>query len=477
MKRDESKKDFLNSVTKIIQRHGMIRPGDGVVAAVSGGPDSTALLHILNTLKAEMEFWMVPAHLDHRLRRESGKDAEFVREMSRELGMEARIRSVDVGEIAARRGMSIEEAGRSARYAFFEEIRASTGAGVIATAHHADDAFETFFLRIFRGSSLQGLTGIAPTRGCIVRPLIETSRARIMRFLEDQGIPYRIDPTNLDVSSDRNFIRNRLIPAIEEHFPNFRSPLERTVELLGEEEQFVNERAKELYSQAVSRSDAGLEMSIRDLRSAPMVLASRAILLALYAFSGPDVRWTRCHVRAIWRLLRSASPSGMAHLPGDILAAREYDRLLLSRGTTAESAPQREIEIFELGTVEVPGTGHILSLQLLERQGIRPEEYDGITAAAFDADKVPFPLTIRNPRPGDRFRPWGLNGTRKLKKVLIDLKIPQSLRKSLPLLLKGDEILWIPGVRRSDAAPIQDSTRRVLEVSIVKCSRPLTDSV
>ncbi|MGO9569977.1 MAG: tRNA lysidine(34) synthetase TilS [Desulfomonilaceae bacterium] len=477
MKRDESKKGLLTSVTDVIKRYRMIQRGDGVVVAISGGPDSTALMYILNILKGEMDFWMVPAHLDHRLRPESGMDAEFVREMSHKLSMEARIKSVNVRDLAAKRGISVEEAGRDARYAFFEEIRASSGARVVATAHHLDDVLETFFLRIFRGSSLKGLTGIAPARAGIVRPLIETSRAAILHFLEEEEIPYRIDPTNLDINCDRNFVRNRLIPKIEEHFPNFRNPLQRTIELLGEEEQFVKEMAQKLYSQTVSRTETGLELNVPALRSAPMVLASRAILLALYTISGPDVRWTRSHVETIWKLPRSQSPSAVAHLPEGLVAAREYDRLVLSKGAVAESKPQPVILVSGPGIVEIPGTGHILRLQLREREVMRLQEYDGITAVAFDADEVSFPLTVRSPRPGDRFRPWGLQGTRKLKKVLIDLKIPRDFRKQLPLLLKGDTILWIPGVRRSDAAPIRSATRRVLEVRIVKSSEPLPDNV
>ncbi len=477
MKRDQSNKDLLTSVTKVIQRYGMIQRGDGVVVAVSGGPDSTALLHILNRLKAEMDFWMVPAHLDHRLRPESGMDAEFVKEMSRQLGLEAQVRSVDVREIADRGGISLEEAGRSARYAFFEEIRASSGARVIATAHHRDDVFETFFLRIFRGSSLQGLKGIAPIRGRVVRPLVETSRAHIIRFLEEEGIPCRIDPSNLEISYDRNFIRNRLIPTIEQNFPNFRNPLKRTIELLRDEEQFVGKLARKLYSKMISRSEAGLQINVPGLRSAPTVLAFRVILLALYSFSGPDVRWARSHVRAIWKLVRSANPSGVAHLPGGLMAAREYDRLVLSRDTAVELQPRLEILVSGPGIVEVPGTGRILSLQLRESEGVLPQDYDGITAAAFDADEVSFPLTIRNPLPGDRFHPWGMQGTRKLKKVLIDLKMPRARRQELPLLLKDDTILWIPGIRRSDAAPVHSATRRILEVSIVKRANPLPENV
>ena len=275
MKRDESRRGLLASVTRVIKRYRMIQRGEGVVVGVSGGPDSIALVHILNMLKAEMDFWIVPAHLDHLLRPESCVDAEFVREMSRKLSLEAQVKAVNVRDLAAKRGISVEEAGRAVRYAFFEEIRASTGAGVIATAHHIDDALETFFLRIFRGSSLKGLTGIAPTRASVVRPLIETSRADIIQFLKEEAIPYRIDPTNLDLRSDRNFVRNRLIQTITEHFPNFRNPLQRTIELLGEEEEFLGRLAEELYSQTISGSETGLTMSIPGLRSAPMVLSAQ----------------------------------------------------------------------------------------------------------------------------------------------------------------------------------------------------------
>ena len=186
------------------------------------------------------------------------------------------------------------------------------------------------------------------------------------------------------------------------------------------------------------------------------------------------MRWTRTHVENIWKLLHSSIPSGVVHLPGGLAVARDYDRLVLSRRVVAESAPPPVILVSGPGTVEVPGTAYILKLRLREREGLHLQKYDGITAAAFDADELSFPLTVRSPRPGDRIRPWGMKGTRKLKNVLIDLKIPRGLRKELPLLLQGDTILWIPGIRRSDAAPIQNATRRVLEVYVTQESHVLS---
>ncbi len=472
--RHGSELTLLPSVRRVITLHGMFEAGDGVVAAVSGGPDSTALLHILNMLRPDMGFWIVPAHLDHALRPESAADAEFVKEMSLGLGMEAEIRRINVRAIAAERRISVEEAGRHARYAFFEEIRASSGAKVIATAHHLDDVGETFFLRIFRGSSLKGLTGIMPARGRVVRPLIETSRAAILRFLAEARIPYRVDSTNLEISSDRNFVRNRLIPTIEERFPNFSKPLQRTIDLLKEENGFLNDLAQELYSRSVSANETRVIMSVPGLSSAHRVLVSRVILLALYRVSGPDTRWSRSHVETVWKLLLSPVPSAEAHLAGRLVAAREYDRLVLFRREDAVLTPLFSIVVAEPGIVQVPESGLTLRLQVLEREAARPSEFDGIASAAFDADEVPFPLTIRHPNPGDRFKPWGLQGTRKLKKVLIDRKIPRHLRARMPLLLKDDTILWIPGVRRGDAAPIVSQTRRILVARIEKGADPMS---
>ncbi|MGB6066699.1 MAG: tRNA lysidine(34) synthetase TilS [Desulfomonilaceae bacterium] len=466
--RHGSEEPPLHSARRAITLHGMFKAGDGVVAGVSGGPDSTALLHILNMLRTDIGFWIMPAHLDHGLRPESPGDAEFVREMSLKLGMEAQIRRINVGAIASRRGISVEEAGRHARYAFFEEVRASCGAKVIATAHHLDDVCETFFLRIFRGSSLKGLTGILPARGRVVRPLIETSRAAILRFLEEARIPYRIDSTNREICSDRNFVRNRLIPTITEHFPNFGRPLQRTIDLLKEEDGFLNDLARELYSRSVIAEDTGLIMSVPSLSSAHKVLVSRVILLALYEISGPDVRWSRSHVDAVWKLLLSPAPSAQAHLACGLIAAREYDKLVLFRNEASVSPPPPPILVTEPGIVQVPESGLTLRLQVVEREAARSNEFDGITAVAFDADEVPFPLTVRHPKQGDRFKPWGLQGTQKLKKVLIDLKIPRRLRARLPLLLKNDTILWIPGARRGDAAPIVSQTRRILVARIEK---------
>lgn len=460
---------LLNAVRSAVDRYGMINRGDGVIVGVSGGPDSVALLHVLHALKAECSFWLVAAHLDHRLRPESGEDREWVRHMAGQLGIPVQTLGVDVRGLAAKEGVSVEEAGRMARYAFFEQTRARFGARIIATAHHHDDEIETFFLRVLRGSSLVGLRGIPPVRGNIVRPLIGATRADILEFLSEERIPYRVDISNLNTETDRNFVRNRLFPVIRERFPNFRAPLGRTLQLVAEEDDFLESEAARLYGQAVSPIENGAALDIAHLTSAEPVLAARVVVAALYALSGPEVRWTRSHVGVILDLLRSGNPSAQLHLPGGLSLVREYGRMYLRNRPIEPSQPDWEVTVVGPGIVDVPGAGMTLRFRVIEDRSEVPLLLDGRKKVVFDADAVPFPLTVRSPRPGDRFRPWGVEGTRRLKKVLIDLKVPVSHRHQVPLLVKGDAILWIPGIRRSREAPVRvDETARVLEVSLVQ---------
>jgi tRNA(Ile)-lysidine synthase len=446
----------------------MIKPAAVVVAGVSGGPDSVALIHLLNTLKSEIGFRIVAAHMDHRLRADSWKDAEFVSEMVQNMGIRVEVAAADVTAVAAKEGVSVEEAGRRCRYRFFEEVRISAAADVIATAHHMDDELETFFLRIFRGSSLHGIKGIAPVRGRIIRPLIRAERVEIIRFLEARKILYRVDLTNLEAETDRNFIRNRLFPAINERFPYFRNPLKRTLELLEEEDSLLDIQAKKLRSDAVSFHEDGLTLDVDKLRSAPKALAARAVLLALYDCSDGEERWNRSHIQSLIKMLYSDNPSAHQDLPGGFVAEREYKKVRVFRPKPRQSLSVNEMIVTGPGEVEFSQTGIALKFMLRDSDGKLPESLGGAVTALFDADTAAFPLSLRTFRPGDRFRPWGLEGSLKLKKLFIDMKVPPGLRRIIPLLVKDEEILWVPGLRRGQAAAVQPETRRILEVTVLK---------
>jgi tRNA(Ile)-lysidine synthase len=462
-----SRNNMLEKARTAIKRDRMVQPGAGVVVGVSGGPDSVALLHVLHRLRSELDLRLVVAHLDHAIRPDSSEDADFVRALAHDLGINPVIKRVDVRSIATEAGVGVEEAGREVRYHFFEEVRVSAGAHVIATAHQRDDVLETFFLRILRGSSLVGLRGIPAVRGRIVRPLIDASRTEILCFLEEEHIPYRIDPSNLEIGADRNFIRNRLFPVIRERFPNLATPVYRTLALLREDEEFLAGQAAQLYDRVVQTVPGGLAMDVSELALAPRALASRVVLAVLYAVSGTEVRMRRRHIQAILEIIRDANPSARMNLPGGLAVRREYGRLFVSGGGPEPNYGPVQFAVQGPGTLEIPGSEFALRFRVFEKKGAARSEADGRRAAVFDADKAPFPLTVRSPLPGDRFRPWGMEGTRKIKKVLIDVKMPIRQRRGLPLLVKDDIILWIPGVRRSREAPVTPETRRVLEVTLI----------
>jgi tRNA(Ile)-lysidine synthase len=462
MKRPQMANNLLSNIRKTIEEYRMIATGTGVVVGVSGGPDSTALLHVLNLLKGDLRFSITAAHLDHGLRPESGLDAQFVAEMAKRLGIEFELKSVDVRNLAKRLNISIEEAGRRARYDFLDEVRKNLGADILATGHHRDDEVETFFLRIFRGSSIKGLRGIPPVRGRIIRPLINCGRSEIIDFLEKEGIAYRIDETNFSTDTDRNFIRNQVMPLIRRRFPNFGMPLKRTMELIKLEDDFLEEETLKIYSAAVYDQAESLAVNISALRGVPGVLIARVFLRALQEFFGVEIRWRQAHVESISWLVRSNNPSSVLDFPEGIRLVKEYDRVLISRHKEIESSQPEITPISGPGKISMSKSGGTIELNVLPREQDLQIEINSPGKVFFDADLISFPLILRSPRPGDRFRPWGPGGTRKLKKVLIDLKIPRLKRQQIQLLLKDDEILWIPGIRRGSAAPITENTKSVL---------------
>jgi tRNA(Ile)-lysidine synthase len=458
-------KNIVHRVKVFVAERRMIQPGSRVVAAVSGGPDSIALLHVLNELRQELDFSLVVAHLDHRLRPDSALDAEFTRVAARALGIDTFVKTADVRAIAEAKRISVEEAGRIARYAFFQEVADSVVGQAIATAHHLNDEVETFFLRLFRGSSPKGLRGIAAMRGRIIRPLLCVNREEIMAFLESESIQFRTDATNLEDATDRNFVRNRLIPLVRERFPDFQKPLKRSMNLVEREESVLEDLASTLFAQVVRNTNRGLSMNVSALRSAHEAIAARVIVKALYEVSGPDARWARSHVDSILKMAQAENPSAEMRLPGGPVIHREYERLVL-----CHEAPSPllfdSVVVSQPGAVTIPHSGVTLEFRLVARVNVDDLADHSKTRALFDADHVAFPLLVRGPLPGDRFRPWGVDGTRKLKKTLIDAKIPLGMRRALPLVVKGDEILWIPGVRRSRTAPVTPDTKLVLEIKI-----------
>lgn len=486
---------LVDIARQTIRELQMIGQGGRLVVAVSGGPDSMALLHVLNILKDELEAYLTVAHLDHLLRHDSGSDAEFVRSVCEQLGTEFHLKTADVRGVAISKGLSIEEAGRLERYSFFREVLERTGSDSVATAHHFDDAVETFFLRILRGTSLTGMRGIPPVRGKIVRPFIKAYRSGILEFLKTANVPYRTDFTNAVSDTDRNFVRNEVLTAVERRFKLFRKPLRRSLALLEKEERFLDQMAEDIYERAVFRADEserrGADNQSRALKSGPApavngtqpsgtyseiiisipelvsndeVLIARVLLMAFHQFGGAAVRWQKAHVDAAIDLLNNRAGSGTVHLPQNIIVSRHYETLMISR-KKEDTAQSLNLIISREGRFSLPDYGELrITMMDAALTDIRSDAY----RVFFDAEAIDFPFIVRYPEPGDRMKPWGMTGTKKLKNIFIDLKIPAAKRKKIPVVLKENEIIWIPGIRRSSIAPITGSTTGILSLELCK---------
>ncbi len=434
-----------------IKRNDLISPGESVVAGVSGGADSVALLHMLFSLSRSMNFRVYAAHLNHGIRGEAAaKDASFVRDMCDFYGVPVFGEYADVPMLARLHGQTLEQAGREARYDFLERARLYFGADRIAVAHHMDDQAESILLHLARGSGLLGLTGMQPVRGRVIRPLLCLRREEIEAYLAHEGIPYCTDETNLVAEGTRNRLRLDVIPYLEDHVnPALVPTLCSMGELLGRDEEYLAAKAREALESA--KREGGYDRA--RLAVLPWALKSRAIREALaLAGAGTDVE--RVHVEAVADLLTGRTGARLK-LPGaDVWTSYELIRF----GKYERPCAQWELPLRLDGETETP-LGFFAAEELAGNAVVANP-----FIACFDADRLPSPLTVRCRRPGDRFHPLGAPGGRKLKEALIDKKIPREKRE-LPLIAHGREALFMPGLGIADTVKVTAGTQRVLRVT------------
>jgi tRNA(Ile)-lysidine synthase len=468
-------------VRRTIERFQMIRPGERVLVAVSGGPDSTALLSILGGLSREMRLDLHVAHLDHGWRgRESRRDAEFVRRMALRFGLPVTVGTVQPSawsarETRGRRQSSREARARTIRTRFLIETARQIGAHKVALGHTRDDQAESFLLRLLRGSGSRGLAGTYPVvDGLIVRPLIEQRRSDLLTHLRDRGLRYRIDPTNRDTTLTRNRIRRRLLPLLTREFnPRVVDALSQASDLLRDEDAYIGSLAEKEFRSLSSIRGGAIAFEGRALAGLPPALRRRVLRLALAAVRGGLQRISLRHVEESLRLLDPPGGRRSVSLPDGIRVIRKGDDLLVERrGPVGAAETADENSLCREALCPVPGEVPLAGFGLRLRASVRPRHLvlrdhaalkrGGNDRAYLDADLLPGPLLIRPRRPGDRFVPLGAPGTRKVKAFLIDRKVPVDERGGIPLVLSGERIAWVVGHAIDDRFKVTAATRRVL---------------
>lgn len=484
---------LVTQVRRTIARYDMIQRGDAVLVAVSGGPDSSALAHVLASLREELDLSLHIGHLNHMFRgRAAELDAEAVSDLAVRLDIPCTIEAIDVPARIRKTGQSKQAGARQVRYEFLDRVAAGVGARVIALGHNADDQAETVLMNLLRGAGATGLAGIPPVReGRYVRPLIETLRTEIEAYCHSHDLSYRIDESNLKPVYLRNKIRLDLMPLIlREYNPNLVRSLGRTAEVLRDETQYLEELAVAALSKArvaypTAGNQNGLLLRLTILGELPRAILRRVLRLGCLEAAGSLEGLALAHIEAALELVREGRTGARLALPEGLALERGYDTLTVKvqRERRAESGdaverhcagPGLVIPLLIPGRTMWPCGGWTVEAWVDEPRG--PEEVREIVAevaaqgrgsAAIDLDSLKGRLVLRVRRPGDRFHSYRASGERKLKETLIDDKVPRQVRDTLPLLADDDGILWIVGLRTASRGALTPETARVLRLRVI----------
>jgi len=389
-------------------RHGLISDGDTVLIALSGGADSVCLARVLLALGERLHIRLAAAHYNHQLRGEaSGRDEAFVRQFCSAFDLPLTVGSGDVAGAVRQSGCGMEETAREMRYAFLTATAQTMGADKIATGHNADDNVETVLLHLIRGAGLRGLAGIPPSRGQIVRPILALERREVEAYLAELGQGFVEDATNCDTALRRNALRHQVLPILKGLNPNLAEGVLRQSELLRQDSRFLDEVAEEAFGEQNSPPEEGngaVCLPIKNLTALAPAIASRVVALAIRAAGGEA---DAVHVRQVLDIAASGDPSAETKVRGDITVRREYDQLIFGP------------------FYKNPETFH---------------------AFHFKSAAVCGRITVRPRETGDKIRLPGRGGTKTVKKLMIEEKIPARERERLPILADEAGVIAVYGI-------------------------------
>jgi len=475
---------FVRVLEKTVRRRDLLERGDRVLVAVSGGPDSVALLRGLIELRSRYDLSLTVGHFNHGLRAAaSDADERFVAELALEAGLELRTGRMPTASVRSR-GRSLEDWCREHRYAFLDETAREIQAGKIALGHHRRDQAETVLMNLLRGSGIEGLKGILPIRdGRYIRPLLDMDPADIGAFLESRSLSFRIDASNRDLRHLRNRIRHDLLPRLETDYnPAVVRGITRLAEIAGRENDFMESVLPEAYVRAGGREgQGGIRFDIPAFLTLHEAIQNRLILQVVRRLAGTPSGLTHAHIRLVRNLIEGCGHAEV-HLAGGITATRSYDRLSFQRiadvpppASRAQRRPsrlRRKAANLEAGfrfNVPVPGVLTIAPgcrLRFEVADVTRPVPA-GREIACLDYERIRFPLVCRSVRTGDRIQPLGMAGTKRVRRLLIDAKVPFDERERIPLLVDEGGVLWVAGMCLSERARVSDKTQTVLKVEII----------
>ncbi len=505
VKRQESQELLEQRVLNFIQEHNLVSGQRQLLVAVSGGPDSVCLLHILVRLREKLKVELHVAHLDHKLRgAESDADAQYVAQLAYQLGIPATVEARNVKDYQARRRTSLEEAAREVRYTFLAEVAKSLGTECVAVGHTRDDNIETILMHLIRGTGTRGLRGLQPSSQwqspenslTIIRPLLQLSRQETADYCHRYELEPRIDASNLSLPPLRNRIRHQLLPLLRSYNPGIAEALLRTARIAGDDLAFLDKEGSRLLASIAQRQGEAFVLDKEEFLELPAGLQRHLLRETIKGLLGSLKDIEARHIEEIMAAL--SKPAGKRlSLPGGLVFIIEYNRYLLA----PESAPQSPLPVIGGETVlRIPGetlfsgwrvTASILGSSQAEGKSegaLAPSETKtplpldkgkgikgiGLINDSFTAylnlEKVGVRTVVRCRQPGDRFQPLGMNQPKKLGEYMIDAKIPRAWRQQVPIVCSPEHILWVVGWQIDDRAKVTESTKQVLRLEFKQVS-------
>ncbi len=491
-KRKVSQEPLEPRVLRFIKEHHLVSSQHCLLVAVSGGPDSVCLLHILDELRGELGVRLHVAHLNHQLRgAESEADARYVADLAHRLGIPVTAEQRDVKAYHAQQHCSLEEAAREVRYTFLAEVARAIGADRVAVGHTIDDHIETILMHLVRGTGTRGLRGLQPSSRwqslgnsfTIVRPLLEVRREETVSYCQQHQLVPRMDASNLSLSPLRNRIRHQLLPLLQSYNPGVVAALLRTARLAGDDLAFLDAESARLWGELAREEENTVILDKEGFLELPPALKRHLLRISIERLLGNLKDIETRHIEEIMDAV--TKPAGKRlNLPGGLIFSIEYDKYLIGQDPAALSPfPGLDAEF----TLRLPGEtlipGWRIEASVVDPSVVKgkpegalaPSEttiplikgvrlIDNLFIAYLDLDQTGDKLVVRSRKRGDKFQPLGMSQPKKLGEFMIDAKIPRSWRERVPVVCSPSHILWVVGWRIDDRVKVTEDTKQILRL-------------
>jgi len=485
--------DTESRVINFIRQYGLMPGGEMLIVAVSGGADSVCLLHLLARWRDELGVELHVAHLNHELRGdESDSDARYVADLAGYLSLPITVGRQNVAGYRSRKKCSLEEAARELRYSFLAKVAGETGSRRVIVGHTRDDQVETVLMHILRGTGVSGLCGLKPCSPMmygegvplqqgegnlvVVRPLLELTREETQNYCQEHGLGARMDSSNMSLSFFRNRLRLELLPLLRGYNPNVDEGLLRLAEIAGEDQSFMEKQALQLWDDMAWQEGGAVGLDSKKLCGLSVSLQRQIIRLGIARTLGDSRDIEAKHIELVRALLNKVTGKKIA-LPRGLVCRTEYGRVILE----LSPLPCRPVLPLPGETLlEVPGETILPGWRVLASIFSRADGHDfgwGEEArkpggerltAEFDLQRTGVELSVRQRQRGDRFQPLGMGMPKKLRRFMVDAKIPRSLRGDVPIVCAHGQVIWVVGWRIGDGCKITDATGEILQLEFIR---------